>query len=277
MPASGWEKPAVENSVYDLQRRWATPVPKVQDDDELNAYLRWCCEQELMRTSHGQTETIGARFEHERAATDALPERPFDPCIYVSAKVDKYQTARFDQNRYSVPRSAAFKPVTIKGYIDRVQVVQDDRVIAEHARCYTGSELVLDPLHYLVTLGRRPATLDHAPVYRDWRLPAVFGDLREHFEAKFGPTAGARQFVRVLQLLAEHPMQRVQQAIEQSQPVLDAEQIVRRTQRAARRESAETDESCPQASTYSTYDQVQVPLPELDQFNQLLTSGATHE
>jgi transposase len=31
MPASGWEKPHVENRVYDLQRRWGTPVPKVQD------------------------------------------------------------------------------------------------------------------------------------------------------------------------------------------------------------------------------------------------------
>jgi len=276
MPASGWEKPAVENSVYDLQRRWATPVPKVQDDDELNAYLRWCCEQELTRTSHGQSETIGARFEHERAMAGVLPEHPFDPCIYVSAKVDKYQTARFDQNRYSVPRSAAFKPVTIKGYIDRVQVVQDERVIAGHARCYERGELVLDPLHYLVTLGRRPAALDHAPVYRDWRLPAIFGELREHFEHKFGPTAGARQFIRVLQLLAEHPMQRVRQAIEQSQPALDAEQIVRRTQRAARRDNSKENDSSSDALTYDTYDHVQVPLPELGQFNQLLSSGATH-
>jgi hypothetical protein len=161
-----------------------------------------------------------------------------------------------------------------------VQVVQDDRVIAEHARCYERGELVLDPLHYLVMLGRRPAALNHAPVYRDWRLPAIFGELREHFEHKFGSTAGARQFVRVLQLLAEHPMQRVQQAIERSQPALDAEQIVRRTQRAAQRESGEPGDSYSQASTHDTYDQVQVPLPELDQFNQLLSpgiSGATHE
>jgi hypothetical protein len=175
-----------------------------------------------------------------------------------------------------VPRGAAFKTVTIKGYIDRVQVVQDARVIAEHARCYERGELVLDPLHYLVTLGRRPAALDHAPVYRDWRLPAIFGELREHFEHKFGPTAGARQFVRVLQLLAEHPMKRVQQVIEQSQPALDAEQIVRRTQRAARRGTPDIDHVPSDAVVYDAYDPVQVPLPELDQFNQLL-SGATHE
>ena len=31
MPARGNEKPHTENRVYDLQRRWATPVPKVKD------------------------------------------------------------------------------------------------------------------------------------------------------------------------------------------------------------------------------------------------------
>jgi transposase len=40
MPARGNEKPYVEHSVYDLQRDWATPVPRVQDLAELNEYLR---------------------------------------------------------------------------------------------------------------------------------------------------------------------------------------------------------------------------------------------
>jgi transposase len=274
MPASGWEKPAVENSVFDLQRRWATPVPKVQDDDELNAYLRRCCEQDLTRTSHGQRETIGVRLEHDRAGADALPAHRFDPCVFVPVKVDKYQTARFDHNRYSVPRPAAFQVATIKGYIDRVQIVMGDRVIAEHRRCYGRGELILDPLHYLVTLGRRPAVLDHAPVYRDWRLPAAFTSLRQHLEHKLGPHTGSRQFVRVLQLLAEHPVARVRQAIEACPFASDAEPIIRRTQQLARRESRDAALSPSDAPTFGVWPDVQVPLPKLDQFNQLLTSGA---
>jgi transposase len=42
MPARGNEKPHVENRVYDLQRRWAAPVPQVKDLAELNAYLQDC-------------------------------------------------------------------------------------------------------------------------------------------------------------------------------------------------------------------------------------------
>lgn len=87
MPASGWEKPDVEHSVYDLQRRWATPVPRVQNNDELNAYLLRCCLAEMDRTVTGQTQTIGQRFAQDKAAAGELPSPPFDPCVYQTVKV----------------------------------------------------------------------------------------------------------------------------------------------------------------------------------------------
>ena len=40
---------------------------------------------------------------------------------------------------------------------------------------------------------------------RDWRLPESFTRLRQALEQRHGATAGARQYIRVLQLLAEHP------------------------------------------------------------------------
>ena len=58
-------------------------------------------------------------------------------------------------------------------------------------------ERVLDPLHYLVTLQHKPAALDHAPVYRDWQLPAAFGQLRRSLEQKLGASAGVRQGERL--------------------------------------------------------------------------------
>jgi len=67
MPASGWEKPDVEHSVFNLQRWWATPVPRVKDDDELNAYLLRCCIEDLDRKEAGQTQTIRERFAQDKA------------------------------------------------------------------------------------------------------------------------------------------------------------------------------------------------------------------
>ena len=79
-------------------------MPKVKDYAKLNAYLRQKCLEERQRISHGQTETIGERFERDRAAAMTLPTHPFVPCVSLAAKVDKYQTVRYDNNRYSVPR-----------------------------------------------------------------------------------------------------------------------------------------------------------------------------
>ena len=41
--------------------------------------------------------------------------------------MDKYQTVRFDRNRYSVPRACAFQTVMVKGYLDHIEVVADHR------------------------------------------------------------------------------------------------------------------------------------------------------
>lgn len=205
LPARGNEKPHAENRVFDLQRRWATPVPQVQGFTELNVWLRQCAIQDRERTVAGQTETIAQRFERDRAAASSLTAHRFDACIHQPAIVDKFQTVRFDSNRYSVPRPYAFTPVSVKGYVDRVAVVADGRVVAEHPRSYLNGQQILDPIHYLAALGRRPAALDHANIYRQWQLPADFTHLRERLEQRHGPLGGARHYIRVLQLLAEHP------------------------------------------------------------------------
>src|SRR5262249_61246373 len=136
------------------------------------------------------------------------------PCIQQAAVVDKYQTVQFDNNRYSVPRACAYRAVMVKGYIDKVEVADGRSVVAVHRRSYGKNEQVLDPLHYLATLGRKPAALAHAPVLRDWQLPEVFTRLRQLLQTEQGARPGVRQYIRVLQLLAEHPLRRLQQAVD---------------------------------------------------------------
>ncbi|MHC4107427.1 MAG: IS21 family transposase [Planctomycetota bacterium] len=271
MPASGWEKPHVENQVYDLQRRWATPVPAVRDLDELNAHLRRCCLAELDRTVAGQSQTIGERLDQDKAAALPLPAYGFDPCVTAPAKVDHYQRVQFDRARYSIPRSSE-AAVTVKAYPDHVEIVSRGEVVARHRRRYDGGQ-ELDPLHYLVTLGRRPAALDHSNVYRRWDLPAVFGELRGQLEQRHGESIGVRQYIRVLQLLAEHPMERVRRAIAdmRSEAALDADRVRHRTEHLAAREASR--ESLDAANIPDNLGQVEVPLPDLSKFDQFLTTG----
>jgi Mu transposase, C-terminal domain len=164
-----------------MQRQWATPVPNVADLAALNALFRTRCLDEANRTVAGYAESIGQRLAQDRAAAVALPAHRFDACVMQPGQVDKFQTVRFDRNRYSVPRACAFQTVTVKGYIDRIEVVAGGDVVARHQRSYGRDEQILDPLHYLAALGRRPAALDHAPVLRDWQLAACFTQLRESY------------------------------------------------------------------------------------------------
>lgn len=63
-----------------------------------------------------------------------------------------------------MPRHCAFGAVTVKAYVDEVHVVAGGTLVARHTRCYEDGGQILDPLHYLATLGRRPAALDHSGV-----------------------------------------------------------------------------------------------------------------
>lgn len=130
---------------------------------------------------------------------------------------------------------------------------------------------MLDPLHYLATLDRKPGALDHAPVYRDWKLPACFTEFRAALEQHHGEVAGARRYVRVLQLLGEHPLTRVRQAVEacRIEHLISAEAVIQRTHSLAAIESRLRDPS-PSTSESPAAARVHVPLPDLRRFDQLL-------
>jgi transposase len=281
MPARGNEKPDAESTVKAVQRRFATPVPCVADLAELNANLHQRCiaERERIVQALSGPFKIGVRFAEEEAAAAPLPNPRFDACVIrTAASVDKYQTVAFDCNRYSVPRPFAHQLVTVKGYVDRVVIVAAGQAIATHVRSLLRNQLILDPIHYLATLGRKPGALDHAPVFRDWKLPVCFTTLRAELERLHGSLAGARRFVRVLQLLGEHPLDRVRRAIEACQldHLTSAEAVIERTRSFATIEAAKGGTSASSSDSLQA-SSVHVPLPDLSRFNQLLNDPQTRE
>jgi transposase len=274
MPARGNEKPDAESTVKAVQRRFSTPVPRVADLDELNRHFRDRCQAERARTvqSFSGPFVIGARFAEEQAAAGPLPGHRFDPCVIrPAAPVDKYQTVAFDRNRYSVPRPFAFQSVTVKGYVDRIAIVAGGQVVAIHKRSLMPGPPVLDPLHYLPTLGHKPGALDHAPVYRDWKLPACFSAFRTELEQHYGAIAGTRRFVQVLQLLVDHPLDRVRRAVEncRRQHLFSADAVIQQTRTLAACESPPRRSSSWTTELTAT-PRVDVPLPDLSRFDDLL-------
>jgi hypothetical protein len=263
----------VEKRVFDLQRQWATPVPRVADLDELNTHLLRQYLAARERTCGDHALSVAVMFEQDRAAALPVPVHRFDACVIQPATVDKYQTARFDRNSYSVPRRWAFRTVSVKGYIDRVEVVGDGATVATHTRSYAGGQKILDPLHFLGSLERKPAALDHAPVYRDWQLPASFAELRRALEERLGVHAGTRHYIRVLQLLAVHSIDRLAAVIAdcRSRGELDAAIITA----ATRRLPCDTALSLDDTTRSLDLSAVTVRPPDLAQFDRLLSRSST--
>jgi transposase len=278
MPARGNEKPDAEGTVKAVQKRFATPVPRAADLDELNTFFRKRCDAERERVVQSLFGpfTIKDRLAEDLAAATPLPVHRFDPCVIRPAVVvDKYQTVAFDGNRYSAPRAFARQMVTVKGYVDRIAITAQGQVVATHARSFQKHQMILDPIHYLAALGRKPGALDHSPVFREWELPGCFVEFRIELERSHGAAGGSRRFVRILQLLGEHPMSRVSRAIEacQRDHLYGAEAVIQRTQSLAAIEATNRNAAAPRAEPAGV-PRVDVPLPDLGRFNQLLSRPA---
>jgi hypothetical protein len=186
--------------------------------------------------------------------------------------VDKYQTVRVERCRYSVPRECAFRPVTVKLYAEHLQVIYAGKVVAEHPRIEQPEASRLEPLHYLPTLLRKPATLDHANVFTAWELPPSFQRLRQTLEHIHGPRTGTRQYIRVLQLLLRHPVERLARALAvcERQHIFTAEIIA---EKAAALAVAATLPGASLTLLAPTIPQVRVPPPDLRRFDQLLSGS----
>lgn len=281
MPAKGQEKSDVERTVYALQRRFATPVPQVQDIDNLNRHLLGCCLKERQRIVRGRTATIGQMFAEEKRHAVELPEHPFDPAVVQERQADKYQTVLYEGVRYSVPRHVAFAPVTVKAYLDRIVLVHKGQVVARHQRSRTAGDQVLEPTHFLSVLERKPAYLDHTRLFKELKLPPVFGQLRDRLGKELGERTGTRHYIRVLQLLGRHSIAAVAQAIEAClhRQVLRAEFIEQRLVRPGTDTAAAIAPAAlrPDESMARAVPTVHVPAPDLRRFDALLSCLSSTE
>jgi hypothetical protein len=109
-----------------------------------------------------------------------------------------------------VPR---LQQVSLRAWADRVGVVAEDMLIAEHARRFGRERLILDPWHYLPVLEKKPGALRHGAPFQDWKLP---GPLLVMKERLLKQPQGDRAFVEVLLALREHGTQILTTACERA-------------------------------------------------------------
>ena len=209
------EKGVVEGVVKFARLNFFVPVPEVADFDELNQHLLQMCQLDLKRQLRGHSKSKGELLEEERDALLSLPEVPFDACRTQSGQADSESLVRFDGNDYSVPAEYAHHPVSIRGYVDRIEIGHRQQTIAVHLRWWGKERYVFEPVHYLPLLERKVGAFDQARPLQDWHLPKCFGVLRRRLEGE-REHEGTREYIRVLRLLEKHTMSELEGAIEQA-------------------------------------------------------------
>jgi hypothetical protein len=212
-PAKGNDKGKVEGLVGYARRNFMVPIPRAGSWEELNARLEADCRKRRERRLRGHTETIGERFERDRAGLLPLPAAPYEACEKISARVSSLSLVRYRTNDYSVPTPYGHRQVWVKGYVHQVVIACGSEVIARHPRSYERETVVFDSLHYLALLEQKTRALDQAAPLAGWQLPECFAQLRRLLEARLRKH-GSREYVQVLRLLETFDIAEVTLAIE---------------------------------------------------------------
>ncbi len=208
-PGKGNDKGKVEALVKTARRKFLVPIPKVPDLDVLNERLLARC---LERLDALQQSAQAAALLADLDTLRDLPGAPFEACEHVPGRVSSTALVRYRSVDYSAPAVHAHKKVTIKGYVDRVEIALGAGIVARHRRSYVRGDVVYDPLHYLSLLEKKPGALDQAAPLRGWKLDPAFDALRRLLEARFGPR-GKRDYIQTLRLLEDFPERQVTAAV----------------------------------------------------------------
>ena len=228
-PGKGNDKGKVEGLVKHARTHFMVPIPHAASFDALNAGLEERCRARQAERAGRHTATIGERLVADLAALRPLPVVPLEPCEKRAARVSSTALVRYRTNDYSVPTAYGFQDVVVKGFVEEVVVLCGGKEIARHPRCYGEGAFIVDPLHYLALIERKPGALDQAAALQGWNLPEVFQHLRHVLEARMG-NRGKREFIQVLRLLEALPLDivtaAVTQAIQLGVPGFDAIKLI---------------------------------------------------
>lgn len=214
-PAAGWQKGQVEKNVQDARPRIWHQVPACATLAELNTWLEHRCQTlwQTIRHPEQPQRTVAEVWADECGHLMAMPP-PFDGFVEHTKRVSPTCLITFDRNRYSVPAAFANRPVSLRAYAERLVIVAEGQVVAEHPRVFSRGKdkpahTVYDWRHYLAVVQRKPGALRNGAPFAE--LPDGLRRLQTRLCKHPG---GDREMVEILSLVLHHDEQAVVCAVE---------------------------------------------------------------
>jgi hypothetical protein len=210
-PASGWEKGQIENQVGNIREWLFTPKARFESFTVLNDWLASRC-RELAERKHPveTTRTIADCFLQEGPSLRVITST-FDGYVEQMMRVSSTCLVRVERNRYSVPADFAGKVVSVRLTAEKVRIVAENKIIADHERRFGRDQLICDPWHYLPVLEKKPGALRNGAPFLDWDLPLPIRLVRD---LVLKQPKGDRAFVELLLAAREVGLEALQVACE---------------------------------------------------------------
>ena len=210
--AAGWEKGIVEKSVLDQRRQIFLEMvdQSWRSLAELNTWLTRRCAQSWETLQHPECRslTVAQVLAEERRHLMAMT-RPFDGYVQKSVRVSPTSLIHFQRNRYSVPTRHAHHMVSLKIYPERLLVMADEGVVAQHARSFGRYRTFYDWQHYIPLLEQKPGALRNGAPFAT--MPEALQSLQQHLLKHPG---GDKVMARVLSTIPIHGLEAVLTATE---------------------------------------------------------------
>jgi hypothetical protein len=152
--------------------------------------------------------TVWEVFQDERASLMEL-RGPFDGFVEKAVRASTTCLISTDRNRYSVDARAAGRMVLVRSHAERIAVLLDGEMVANHQRSFKHDQIIYDPWHYLPVLVKKPGALRNGAPFKDWDLPPALAQVRAKLKSH---ADGDRQFVKVLGAVLDHGLTAVEAA-----------------------------------------------------------------
>ncbi len=281
-PGRGQEKGGVEGEVGRFRRNHLVPVPAVAHWAELNTFLMTACRRDEKRRIEERPETVGEAMQREQFHLLPLQEG-FELAEESFCTVDGKGCIQAHTNFYSTPLRVGTR-CRVRVLSATVEVWHEGRCVAQHERCYSRRQQVLDLEHYLDVLAHKPGALSGSRPLAQWRTagrwPRAYDDLWQSLQQRHGQQAGTGLMIEVLQLGRNYGYGRLTQAIEQALALGTHDAAaVRYLLSAPQWEHWEQESSVVQAETASLLRLMvpqraarhfERPLPQVDNYDLLL-------
>lgn len=195
------EKGRVERTIGYLKQNFLNGLEKTTLTALSHSVRNWM-ENIANPRIHGSTKKQPIElFKAEKEAMKALPLFPYDCCVTHNVKANSQYRVVFESNRYSVPPELARKSLTVKVYPSKLLFMYQDKLVAEHQRCYEKNKDSVDAEHDKALIEKRHLMKNHRLLGRFFSM----GEIAEKYdrglaEKRCNPRRHIRQITALLDI-----------------------------------------------------------------------------